>query len=111
MKIRTQLMISIVIFGITLLLVSGLVLSTSQQVSRLEKQQDLLTNIEIRIGELGYISNDFILNHDSQQIGRWEATYAVIGSDLASLTPERPDQQAGVDAIIAGLSAAETGLL
>ncbi len=51
MKIRTQLMISIVIFGITLLLVSGLVLSTSQQVTKLEKQQDLLTNIEIRIGE------------------------------------------------------------
>jgi hypothetical protein len=38
MKIRTQLMISILIFGITLLLVSGLVLSTSQQVSKREKQ-------------------------------------------------------------------------
>jgi two-component system, cell cycle response regulator len=101
MKIRTQLMISIVIFGITLLLVSGLVLSTSQQVDKLEKQQDLLENIEIRIGELGYISNDFILNHDSQQIGRWEATYSVIGNDIVSLTPERPDQQAGVNAIIA----------
>jgi PAS domain S-box-containing protein len=99
MKFRTQLIISMVFFGLTLAIISASVISTNQQVERLNKQEELAKNIELNVGELSYLSNDYLLYHESQQIDRWEAKFSSISDDISNLTVDRPEQQVHVNNI------------
>ena len=63
MKIKTQLIFSMVFFGVALLIISSSVILTNQQVDRLNKQEELAKNIELDAGELSYLSNDYLLYH------------------------------------------------
>ncbi len=93
MKIRTQVIISLVVFGIALLIISVSVISTNQQVDQLNRQGDIARNIEIEANELGYLSSDYLLYRESQQILRWESKYSSLSDDLASLAVNTPEQQ------------------
>ncbi|KAB2941494.1 MAG: PAS domain S-box protein [Candidatus Methanoperedens sp.] len=99
MKIRTQLIISMVFFSIALLIISASMITTNQQIERLNTQEELAKNIELKANELSYLSNDFLLYHESQQIDRWESQYSSISDDISNLTVDRPDQQALVNSI------------
>lgn len=99
MKIRTQLIISMAFFAAALAIISASVISTNQQVDRLSKQEELAKNIELGVGELGYLSNDYLLYRESQQIDRWVSKYSSIFADVSNLTVERPDQQVLVNDI------------
>ena len=93
MRIRTQLIISMVFFGAALAIISASVIATNQQVEQLNKQEELAKNIELNVGELSYLSNDYLLYHESQQIDRWESKYSSISADISNLTVEQSDQQ------------------
>ncbi|MFZ3169385.1 MAG: ATP-binding protein [Candidatus Methanoperedens sp.] len=99
MKIRTQLIISMVFFSIALLIISASMITTNQQIERLNIQEELAKNIELKANELSYLSNDFLLYHESQQIERWKSQYSYISDDMSNLTVDRPDQQALVNSI------------
>ncbi len=99
MKIRTQLIISTVFFVVALAIISASVVSTNQQVERLVKQEALAKNIELKAGELSYLSNDYLLYHESQQIDRWESKYSSLSDDVSNLTAGSPEQQVLVDNI------------
>jgi len=99
MKIRTQLIISIVLFIIALLIVAASIVITNQQVDRLNQQQELVKSIELGAGELGYLSNDYLLYHESQQLDRWNSKYAALSDDLARLSVDTPEQQDLVNTI------------
>jgi PAS domain-containing protein len=99
MKIRTQLIISMVFFAAALAIISASMISTNQQVDRLNKQEELAKNIELEVGELGYLTNDFLLYRESQQIDRWESKYSSIFADVSNLSVDRPDQQVLVNNI------------
>ncbi|HWQ18491.1 MAG TPA: response regulator [Methanotrichaceae archaeon] len=93
MKIRTQLIISMFFFGAAMAIISASVIVTNQQVERLNKQEELVRNIELNIGELSYLSNDYLLYHENQQIDRWESKYSSISGDISNLTVDQPEQQ------------------
>ncbi len=99
MKLRTQLMISIAVFGIALLIISTSFILTNQQVDRLRNQEALATNIELKANELGYLSNDYLLYRESLQLDRWNSKYYSLSDDIANLSVAAPDQQALVDNI------------
>ena len=99
MKIRTQLIVSMVFFGVALLIISASVMLTHQKVERLNKQEELAKNIEIGASELGYLSNDYLLYHERQQVDRWEAKFSTFSRDLSDLGVDRPDSQVLVDNI------------
>ncbi len=99
MKIRTQLVINTIIFSIALLTISASVVTTNQQVARLDILEQLAKNIELKANELSYLSNDFLLFHESQQINRWESQYSSISTDISNMNVERPDQQALINNI------------
>ncbi|MCD1295354.1 hypothetical protein CUJ83_10115 [Methanocella sp. CWC-04] len=99
MKIRTQLIISIVIFCSALLIIAATMLMTDQQVSQLNRQQELVTNIELGAGELGYLSNDFILYNEKHQLDRWSSKYAEFSDDISKLSVNTPEQQVLVNNI------------
>ncbi len=91
--------ISMVVFAAALAIISISVISTNQQVDRLSKQEEIAKNIELNVGELSYLSNDYLLYGESQQIDRWESKYSSISADISNLTVERPDQQVLVNNI------------
>jgi signal transduction histidine kinase/ActR/RegA family two-component response regulator len=99
MRIRTQLIISMAFFGLALLIISASVITTNQQVERLSRQEDLAKNIELKVSDINYLSNDYLLYHESQQIDRWESQYSSISADISNLTAERPEQQALIDSL------------
>src|SRR5271157_1345137 len=99
MKIRTQLITSMVFFAIALAIISASVISTNQQVERLNKQEELAKNIELKVGQLSYLSNDYLLYHESQQIDRWESKYSSFSEDASNLTVDGSDQQVLVNNI------------
>lgn len=99
MKIRTQLIISMVFFAVALAIISSSVITTNQQVERLNKQEELAKNIELEVGELSYLSNDYLLYHETQQIDRWESKYSSFSSDASNLTVDGSDQQVLVNNI------------
>jgi PAS domain S-box-containing protein len=99
MKIRTQLIISMVFFGVALLIISSSVMLTHQQVERLNKQEELAKNIVIGANELSYLSNDYLLYHERQQVDRWEAKFSTFSRDLSDLSVDTPDSQVLVDNI------------
>ena len=99
MKIKTQLIFSMVFFGVALLIISASVILTNQQVDRLNKQEELAKNIELDAGELSYLSNDYLLYHESQQVDRWEAKFSSFSNELSNLSVDTPDSQVLVNNI------------
>ncbi len=93
MKIRSQLIISMAFFTLALLIISASVITTNQNVAFLTAQEELANSVELKANELGYLSNDYLLYQESQQVDRWESKYASINNDLANLTTDKSDQQ------------------
>ena len=65
MKIRTQCILGMVLFGVMLTIVSASVIITSGQVERLNEQEKIAHRIERGASDLGYLSNDYLLYHES----------------------------------------------
>ena len=99
MKIKTQLIFSMVFFGVALLIISASVILTNQHVDRLNRQEELAKNIQLDAGELSYLSNDYLLYHESQQVDRWEAKFSSLSNDLSNLSVDTPDSQVLVNNI------------
>lgn len=97
MKIRTQLIVGFVIFALLLIIISSLVVSTNQQADELMQQEGTANNIALEVGELGYLSNDYILYREPQQAERWNAKFDSIAGDIAGLFVKLPEQQAIVN--------------
>jgi PAS domain S-box-containing protein len=101
MKIRTQLIAGIVVFAIILMIISGFTLVTNNTVEKLIDQEDVANSIALQVGELGYLSNDYIIYHEPEQVDRWNAKYAAIAVNISQLSVDPPEQQ-----MIAGTLAA-----
>lgn len=94
MKIRTQFIITLVIFGLSLILIVASLLVTNHQVEQLTRHGEIAHHIEREISELGYLSNEYLLYRESQQRDRWEAKFTALSTDLARLESTSPEQGA-----------------
>lgn len=101
MKIRTQFVISMVLFGIILTVIAASLFVTNQRGDRVSRQEDLANDIERGARELGYLSSDYLLYRESQQRTRWEAKFVLLSADLSNLKPDTPEEQALVKSIVA----------
>lgn len=93
MKIRTQLILSLILFVFALLVISASVILTNQQVDRLSQQEELANRIQFGAGELGYLSNDYLLYPESPQLNRWNSKYASLSDDIMKVSVDTPEQQ------------------
>ncbi|HXX54699.1 MAG TPA: PAS domain S-box protein [Methanoregula sp.] len=108
MKIRTQLIAGIVIFALLIVVISGLVIVTNQQVDRLAVQEHTANTIALDVGELGYLSNDYILYREPQQAERWDAKSASIAGEIANLSADQPEQKAIIGNLAANINNTRT---
>ena len=87
MKIRSQYIISIAIFGIVLAIIAASVLITDQQVAQINNEAQTSTNVQIGANSLSYISNAYFLNEQNIQVSEWQNQFSSMSNELAQLNP------------------------
>ena len=93
MKIKTQLVISIAVFSIILLIIAASVANTEEQVSQLNGQEAISSNISQGAGSLNSVSIDYFLYQQDVQITQWKSELLSLYGNLSNLKPNNQQQQ------------------
>lgn len=99
MKIRTQFIISTLIFGLVLLVMAAALVITNQRLQQINRQEGIAASLQQEANELGYLSNDYLIYQENQQLTRWEAKFSSVSNDLSTLRPGTQEQQVTVNNI------------
>jgi PAS domain S-box-containing protein len=93
MRIRTQFIVTMVLFGIILVVIAASAIVTSRLAEKAGEQEKIASNIAQGANELSYLSNDYLIYRESQQLKRWQTRFASFSSRVASLNVNKPEQQ------------------
>ncbi len=93
MRIRTQFIITMLLFGIILVVLAASAIITQQKLEKTSQQEDLAANIAQGASELSYLSNDYLIYRESQQLKRWQSRFASFSNQVARLSVDKPEQQ------------------
>jgi len=93
MKIRSQFIISLVVFGIIMLITVASVILTSQQTANLSAQQELAARIQRGATNLNYLSNYYFLYQENLQLDQWHSAFNSLSNDVSSLKVNNAAQQ------------------
>src|SRR4030043_986751 len=94
MKLRTQFILTMFLFGVILVAMVVSAIITNQQVRKTSKQEKISNDIAQGASELSYLANDYLIYRESQQLKRWQSRFASFSAQVASVRADRPDQQA-----------------
>ena len=94
MRIRTQYIITFVIFGMILVIIAAAAILTNQRMERANAQAKIASSIAQGASELAYLSNDYLIYRESQQFKRWQSRFASFSAEVAGLRANGPEQQA-----------------
>jgi PAS domain S-box-containing protein len=94
MKIKTQFIITTLLFGIILVFMAVSAIITNRQQEKVREQEKVAASIALGASELSYLANDYLIYRESQQLSRWQSRFASFSSLAASLNVDRPEQQA-----------------
>ncbi len=94
MKLKNQFVMTILFFSATAVLITASVVYENEEVNKVEGQQEIANRIERGIGELNYLSVDYLLYGEAQQHVRWEAKWQAVAKDINALTPGTSAQRA-----------------
>jgi len=97
MRLKSQYIISIAIFGILLTIISASVIFTNQQVAQINNKEQMAGNIQTGASNLAYISNDYFLYQQSAQLSQWQNQFSSLLYDLSKLIPNGPEQQSQIN--------------
>jgi PAS domain S-box-containing protein len=93
MRIRTQFVVTMLLFGTILVVMAGSAIITQQELERADRQENLTENIAQGARELGYLYNEYLIYRESQQLSRWQSRFSSFSDQVASLNVETPEQQ------------------
>jgi hypothetical protein len=94
-KIKNLLIITIVTFVITLLIINLSILYTDQRLAAVSSQLDASGEIELHIGHLNQIINNYFLYQNDAELSNWQSNITEI-NNLLSESPLSTDQQSAV---------------
>jgi hypothetical protein len=92
MKLKSQLIISIVTLGLVFFIIFASYITTNLQVTQLNNQEQIALNIQTGASDLNYLSNDFFLFQQSSQATLFHAKISTLTNDLSKLNPTNPAQ-------------------
>ena len=101
MKIKYQLITTVVSFTIVLIVVSSSIFYTNYRVGQLLDQQNTMANIQRDVGHLSHISNDYFLLQTDSQLLSWQSTITAISGNLTDL--KMKDRQQDQNIFVFGL--------
>ncbi len=93
MKLKSQLMISIIIFAIILIIVSGSIIVTDQELTQISNNEKIANTLNTGASSLAYISNDYFLYQQNDQLTLWQTQFSSLTEDLSKLNSSVPEQQ------------------
>ncbi len=93
MRIRTQFIITMLLFGIIMVVLAASAIITHQKLEKINQQENLAANIAQGASELSYLSNDYLVYRESQQLSRWQSRFVSFSNQVASLNVDKPEQQ------------------
>ena len=99
MKLRSQLILSIIIFGIVLLVISASVVITNQQVAQINSKEQTANNINTGASNLAYTSNDYFLYQQTGQLNSWQSQFFSLLEEISNLTSNNPEQTAQIQTV------------
>lgn len=97
MRIRTQFIITMVLFGIVLITISTSMIIMNLEVKKIQERANIVSNIIIGASELSYLTNDYLIYKETQQLTRWQTRFDSFYNDISSLKLDNADQQAIVN--------------
>jgi len=103
MKIKTQFLISGVVFSIMLLVIAVSVAATEQQVAQLRTQEAISSNIERGASNLNSVAIDYFLYQQDIQLSQWQSNLSSLSSDLSNLKLNTPQQHTLANKVISDL--------
>jgi PAS domain S-box-containing protein len=83
-----------ILFGAVLAGIAVSATVTNQQVERADEQVRIANSISQGASELGYLAGDYLVYRESQQLDRWQTRFTSFSSEVSSLQPDDPEQQA-----------------
>src|SRR5512147_1961402 len=93
MRIRTQFILTLLLFGIILVVIAASAVITHQRMEKTKEQEDLASHIAQGASDLSYLANDYLIYREDQQLRRWRSRFESFSRQVASLNVDRPDQQ------------------
>jgi PAS domain S-box-containing protein len=108
MKIRTQFIISVILFAAILITLATSLAVVNSRVEQNSQQEDLANNIERLARELGYTANSYLLYGESQMRTRWESTFDDLSTDLSNINRDGRDEQVVADSIKTNMASLNT---
>ena len=94
MKIKNQFVISIVAFSVVLAIIAASIIVTEQQTAQLNGQTSIARDVQNRVSNLNYISNDYFLYQSNSDLDLWQAQLSAVLDDLAKLNTTSSQQTA-----------------
>jgi signal transduction histidine kinase len=94
MRLRTQFIITMALFGVILVVIAASAIITDRQVEKAGHQERIAGDIARGASELSYLANDYLIYRESQQLKRWQLRFASFSAQVAGLRAEKPEQQA-----------------
>ncbi|GEM_PF-3214945 len=99
MKIKTQFLLTMVLFGIIFFIIIFSVISANRQIAELFRQEEIAHRVERGASDLSYLSYDYLLFRESQQRIRLESAYSSFLQSLDELKPNNAQQRALINNI------------
>ncbi|MHB9004139.1 MAG: SpoIIE family protein phosphatase [Coriobacteriia bacterium] len=87
MRIKTQFLLTMIIFGVTLAFIGVSFTTTVRDMARIDREEDIAVEISRGAAELAYLSGDYLLYREEQQRLRWQTEWAAVHKDVESLDP------------------------
>ncbi len=94
MRIRTQFIMAMLLFGVILVAISTSAIIMNQKVEKANEQASIANNVAQGASDLSYLANDYLIYRESQQMKRWQTRFASFSSEVAKLQTEKLEQQA-----------------
>ena len=94
MKIRKQVSISLIIFAILAILIIFSVIYTNNQLREIDRNQQIIDEIEKGSFELYYLENDYFLHGGERPVRQWNSKYDELSVQIKELKITGPDQLA-----------------
>jgi len=93
-RIRTQFVLSLVLFGLTLVVIAVSVFVTSREVVRLDQQEESAVNVGRGASELGYLAGDYVLHPEERRRVRWQTKWTSVSDEASRFAPVSAEERA-----------------
>jgi signal transduction histidine kinase len=97
LRIKSQFILSIIVFALAVLVVSVSLIVENEQLSNINKQEQSANSIQTGASDLGYLSNNFFLYQENATLLEWKTTLISIYNQISILNSTSSQQQALVN--------------